>query len=155
MEQTEEKPDVSIVTDKFLKAKKFNVRLFPFYKMFSWDLLFYYAIQFLFLTQVKGFSASNIILLDGFYTVFKIIFQLPCTTICERLGKRKSILVGSTCVAISIFILIVSQKMQHVIISYAFMGFGYIIKDLCDSLFLRDCITDKVHPRNSLYKYRW
>lgn len=137
---------MGLTEEKILKAKKFNARLFPLYKMFSWDLLFYYATSFLFLTQVKGFSASNIILLDGFYTVFKIIFQLPCTNITEIFGKRKSILIGNVCVTLSIFMLIISKSIFHVIVSYAFMGFGYIIKELCDALFLRDCITEQVHP---------
>ena len=136
MEQTDE---------KILKIKKYNAKLFPFYKMFSWDLLFYYSINFLFLTQVKGFSASNILLLDASYTVFKIIFQIPCINIAERLGNRKSILIGNVLIAMSILIVILSQKMSHVMISYALMGFGFILKDLCDSIFLRDCITAKEH----------
>ena len=30
-----------------LEKKNINIKLFPFYKMISWDLLFYYAIIFL------------------------------------------------------------------------------------------------------------
>lgn len=137
MEQTEEKIE---------KAKKYNAKLFPIYKMFSWDLLFYYAINFLFLTQVKGFSASNILLMDACYTIFKFIFQIPSVNISETFGKRKSILLGNVFVAISIFIIIISQKIWHVLVSYFFMSFGFILKDMCDSLFLRDCITTKEHP---------
>lgn len=152
MELTEEKTKVTISENKNIKAKKYNAKLFPLYKMFSWDLLFYYAINFLFLTQVKGFSASNILLLDGFYTIFKIFFQIPSASLVDKFGKRKCILLGNILVAISIFIVIFSKEMYHVIISYAFMGFGYIIKDLCDSLFLRDCITEKVHPGTAFSK---
>ncbi len=41
------------------KKKKKNVRIFPFYKTVSWDLLplFYFPIIFLFLTQIKGLEA--------------------------------------------------------------------------------------------------
>lgn len=35
-------------------AMKINRRIFPIYKGFGWDPLFYSAIIFIFLTQVKG-----------------------------------------------------------------------------------------------------
>lgn len=35
------------------RMRKINMKLFPIHKMLSWDLLFYYTINFLFLTQVK------------------------------------------------------------------------------------------------------
>ena len=51
--------------------KNLNMKLFPIYKMFAWDLLFYYAISFLFLTNVKSLSASEVVLVDvSFYTFF-------------------------------------------------------------------------------------
>ena len=31
-----------------IRDKKNNARLYPIYKMFSWDLIFYYAISFVF-----------------------------------------------------------------------------------------------------------
>ena len=34
----------------YSEAKKYNRKIYPIYKMFSWDLLFYYSIIFLFLT---------------------------------------------------------------------------------------------------------
>ena len=43
-----------------IQDKKTNTKLFPIYKMVSWDLLFYYSIIYLFLTQAKNFSASDI-----------------------------------------------------------------------------------------------
>lgn len=137
MEQTEE---------KIFKAKKYNAKIFPIYKMFSWDLLFYYSISFLFLTQIKGFSASNVLFLDAIYTIFKFLSQIPSINIAETIGKRKSIIISNIFVALSIFILLFTQEMWHAVVSFAFMGFGYSLKTLCDPIFLRDCITAKEHP---------
>ena len=39
--------------EHIVRHRKKNVRIFPIYKMLSWDLLFYFPIIFLFLTQVK------------------------------------------------------------------------------------------------------
>lgn len=83
MEQTEE---------KIIRARNYNAKLFPIYKMFSWDLLFYYSINFLFLTQAKGLSASTILFGDSFYYIFKLIFQIPCVNIVEFMGKRRALM---------------------------------------------------------------
>ncbi len=146
MEQTEIKPEEVIVSDKKLKEKNFNAKLFPLYKMFSWDLLFYYSVLFLFLTKVKGLSASNVLLLDAIYTLFKFIGQIPSINLVEIVGKRRSIVISNVLVAVSIAILLFSQNLFHAVISNAIMGIGYSLKGLCDSLFLRDCITTKEHP---------
>lgn len=75
------------------KAKQVNVNLYTKYKMFSWDLLFYYAIIFLFFTQTKGISAADVLLAESFYPLFKIIFLVPATVLINALGKRKSLII--------------------------------------------------------------
>ena len=71
------------------KAKEYNVKIYPFYKMFSWDLLFYYSIIYLFLNQVKGLSTSDILFADSFFPLFKVIFQIPAVSVVEK--DRKSV----------------------------------------------------------------
>lgn len=146
MEDTKDTENV-----KLLNAKKFNRKIFPIYKMFSWDLLFYYSVSFLFLTQVKGFTASDVLLFDAFYTVFKFLSQIPSINIAEFIGKRKSLIVSNILVALSILVLILCKDMWHLILSAALMGFGYSLKTLVDSVFLRDQITTKEHPRYCFY----
>ena len=147
MEQTEikESSEINTSEEKYLEAKKYNLKIFPYYKMFSWDLLFFYSISFLFLTQAKGLSASHVLFMDSCYTLFKFIAQIPCINIVEMIGKRKSILLSNVLVALSIGILLFSQNLTHAIISYAVMGIGYSLKAICDPIFLRDCITAKEH----------
>lgn len=138
MEQTEE---------KILKAKKYNSKLYPIYKMFAWDLLFYYSIIFLFLTQAKGFSASNVLFIDSFYPLFKLFFQIPCVNIVETLGKRKSLIFGNLLIAACILVVIIAKNIPMMIFSNALMALGYSLKSLCESSLLSDCVTDKEHPR--------
>ena len=54
--------------------KKTNVNLYTRYKMISWDLLFYYAIIFLFFTETKGINAADVLLAESFYPIFIMIF---------------------------------------------------------------------------------
>ena len=70
------------------KAKEKNVRLYPTYKMLSWDLLFYYAIIFLFFTQIKNITAADVLLAESFYPLFKVILLIPATILIDRIGKK-------------------------------------------------------------------
>ena len=55
--------------------RKTNMRIFPIYKRLAWDYLFFYTIDFLFLTQVKGISSADVMLKSTFYAFFSIILQ--------------------------------------------------------------------------------
>ena len=63
------------------KMSKKNMKLFPIYKGLAWDYLFYYTIDFLFYTQIKGLATANVILKESMYSVFCIIFQFPANFI--------------------------------------------------------------------------
>lgn len=69
-----------------------NSKVFPLYRSLSVDFLFFYTINFLFLTQVKHFSASTVVLEDSFYAFFSIIFQLPSTFIVDKIGRKKGMI---------------------------------------------------------------
>lgn len=126
-----------------IKDKKYNARLYPIYKMCSWDLLFYYAIAFVFLVQTKGFSAAQVMLTDAIYPFFKIILQLPCTTIIDKIGKRKSLILANSFLSIYILILIGSTNIGHVIFGYFIMAFSFAIKNVAESNLLYDSVTSK------------
>lgn len=120
--------------------RKNNMRIFPMYKMFSWDLLFYYAIIFLFLTQVKGFTASEILFADSFYAIFRVVFQIFCVNIVDSFGKQKSLLLGNLLVTISILLLIIGNSLLLLIFLYLIQAIGYNLKGLCEPTILSDSV---------------
>ena len=73
-----------------IQDKKTNAKLFPIYKMFSWDLLFYYSIIYLFLTQAKNFSASEVLLAESFFTASCLFLQIPIGLLVDKFGKKMS-----------------------------------------------------------------
>ena len=89
------------------KIRRNNAKLYPIYKMFSWDLLFFYSIEFLFYTITKKVTASEILIINGFYLLFRIIMQIPAVAITDFLGKRKSIILGN--ILLIIYMLILTQ----------------------------------------------
>lgn len=127
------------------KGKQTNIKVYPFYKIVSWDLLFYYSIIFLFLTQVKGLSASQAILLDAIYAAFKLIVQIPCDILTEKYGKRKALILGNGSVAASIFILMIANQYSVIVISMFISAIGYSIKGIAETNILYDSIPDNEH----------
>lgn len=141
--------------------RKNNMKIFPVYKMFGWDLLFYYAIIFLFLTQAKGFSASEVLIADSFYGIFRIVFQITCIKIVDSIGKQKSLLLGNILVTISILILALGNNFFLLILLNLIQAIGYNLKGLCEPTLLADSIPEssmssKIYSKidgkgNSLY----
>lgn len=124
------------------KAQK-NLRIFPYYKMFAWDLLFYYAIIFIFLVKAKGFTASQIFFVDAFYPIFKFTFQFICIHIADSLGKYKALLIGNIFINLAILAIILCTNFYSLIFANLLLAIGYNLKDFCEPPFLSSSILNK------------
>lgn len=122
------------------KMRKRNMKLFPIYKMLSWDLLFYYTINFLFLTQVKNISASEVVLTDSFYALFVMILQIPINIIIAFLGKKKSLVLGNFTLVVYITIVIFSRNIYDLILANFISALGYGIKETVQIALLKESI---------------
>lgn len=120
-----------------------NAKLYPIYKMFSWDLLFFYSIEFLFYTITKKVTASEILIINGFYLLFRIICQMPALMITDFLGKRKSIIIGNILLIINILLLIFVPGAAGIILGYFAFALGFDIKILAESNLLYDSVATK------------
>ena len=128
---------------KMSKKRRNNAILYPIYKMFSWDLLCYYSIEFLFLTITKGLSASQVLMLTSVYIISKIIFQIPAVAISDYIGKRKSMILGNIFVAIYLILLIYSPNVSWIMIAMLFCGFGYDLKIISEGNLLYDSVSTR------------
>lgn len=128
---------------KISKKKRNNAILYPIYKMFSWDLLSFYSIEFLFYTITKGISASQVLILTSIYIISKIIFQIPSVAISDYLGKRKSIILGNFLLVIYMLLLIFAPNITWIIIANIFCGFGYDLKTISEGNLLYDSVSTK------------
>lgn len=125
---------------KEIQNKKINARLYPIYKMISWDLLFYYSIIFLFLVQEKNFSASEVLLGEAFFTASCFLLQIPVGLLVDRFGKKNSLIFANICMCIFIFILLITQNYSQLLIAYFIDAIGYVIKGVCETNILYDSI---------------
>lgn len=138
-----EKEKIKSNKKKISKRRRNNAVLYPIYKMFSWDLLCYYSVEFLFLTITKGLSASQVLMLTSVYIISKIIFQIPAVIISDFAGKRMGMILGNSLVAIYLILLICSTNIYMIIIAMLFCGFGYAIKGISEGNLLYDSVATR------------
>ncbi len=144
------------------KHMKNNVRLFPFYKAISWDLLFYFPIIFLFLTQVKGFTPAEVLLADSFYTMCNMFWQLPVSSVVDKIGKKNCLIIGNILYSLSIFAMIFMTNYYELLLTQFVYALGYSTKVICESNILYDSlpagqsrgrIFSKIDGKSSSYFY--
>ena len=84
-------------------------RIYPVYFGFSADLLFWVAIDSLFLTIVKSFSPSQIVFITDFALIVSILLNVPIRMIVSKIGNIVSVRLGSLFVMIASVILTFSS----------------------------------------------
>ncbi|MBQ2835894.1 MAG: MFS transporter [Clostridia bacterium] len=135
---------------KEIQNKKLNARLYPIYKMVSWDLLFYYSIIYLFLVQAKGFTASQILLSEAFFTASCLILQIPLGLLVDRFGKKNSLVFANICLCVFTLILLFVNNYTQLLIAFFIDAIGYVIKGTCETNILYDSLP-RGKKRGSLY----
>lgn len=128
---------------KISKKKRNNAILYPLYKTFSWDLLCFYSIEFLFYTITKGLNVSEVLLINSIYILSKMLLQIPAVIISDYIGKKNSILLGNILVAIYLIILIISPNMYWIMIANFICALGYDLKTITESNLLYDSVATK------------
>lgn len=128
---------------KVNKYRRKNALIYPLYKAFSWDLLCYYSIEYLFLTITKGITPGEVLVLTSIYVFAKLIFEIPIVIFTEYVGKRKSLILGNFFIFIGIILLIFAPNFFVICIYQILAAIGYDIKTICDGNLLYDSVATK------------
>ena len=110
-----------------------NISLYKYYRMVSYDYVFYNVISYIFLTLAKGLDASQIMYLTGFYSAFVMIFQITTNYFVEKIGLKRSMVIGNLCWIIHCSILILTNNFLLLIVAEAFCSFGTTLKSLTET----------------------
>ena len=86
------------------RMKKFN-KTFPWFSGLSGDLLFWFAIDTLFLKIVKGFNPAQIVSLTSISLIVAICLQIPLLKIIKKIGNTNSVRLGSFLLLLSSILL--------------------------------------------------
>ena len=122
------------------KMRKNNMRIFPTYKKLAWDYLFYYTIDFLFLTQIKHISAANVVLKSTFYSLFGIIMKIPANIIVEFIGRKNSLILANILNCFYIFMIMISRNLGDLIFAELISAMAFSIKNIAEPSLLNESI---------------
>lgn len=122
------------------KARKQNMKIYPLYRAVSLDLIFYYAIEFLFLTQVKNISGADVVLSTAFYAIFMMILQIPASIMVDKVGTRRCTILANIFNVLFIILIIFCNNLKTLILAQFISGLCYSLKDISDKALLRSSI---------------
>lgn len=134
------------------KMRKTNMRIFSTYKAIAWDYLFYYSIDFLFLTQVKNISAADVVLLNSIKSLFGIFIQIPANVIVEFLGRKNSIILGNILNCLYMVIFMASTSLFDLFIAKFMCSLAVSIKDIAEPSLLNESIPSSKYKSSIFAK---
>jgi len=111
------------------RMKRF-IKLYPWHSGFTADLLFYIAIDTLFLTQVKNFSPAQIVSITSFSQFACIALQFPVLFIIKRIGNTSSVRVGSLSLLLSSILITFGKSYYLVLLGRLFHDIAVIFRNL-------------------------
>lgn len=121
-----------MIKDIDIQMRKRNMKLFPTYKKLAWDYLFYYSIDFLFLTQIKNISAADVVLANSIKFLFGIFLQIPANIIVELLGRKNSIILGNILNCFYLLIFMMTGNLFDLILAKFISSLAVSMKEIAE-----------------------
>ena len=120
--------------DKINRSNK----LFPVFFGLSADLVFWIIIDMLFLTTVKGLSASQINSIKAIATFLGIIVQFFGINIIRKLGNITSIRIGTIMLFLAQLLNTIGKKFYIFLIAEILYTIGFVFKDMDSVILLKN-----------------
>lgn len=115
------------------KMAKFN-RIFPWYAGLSGDLLFWVAIDTLFLTVVKDFNASQIVSLTTVSLITCIVLQVPLLKIIKKIGNTNSVRLGSMLLLVSSILLTFGKNYIDIVLGKVIYEIAFTFQNMVNAV---------------------
>ena len=143
-----------MILEKSEKRINRFLKLYPWFAGITGDLLFYIAIDTLFLTLVKDFSAAEIVSLASFSQLACIALQFPVLLIIKKIGNTASYRVGALCLLLSALLITFGRSYFLVLLGRLFHDLMFIFRSasivaLENNLALADKKEDFIRIRTS------
>lgn len=133
---------------KLLEA---NLKKYYFYKIFS-VLFFFVPIMVLF-WQDNGLSLTQIMLLQSGYSILTLILEVPSGYYADSVGRKKSIIISSFFLVLSITIYSFSTNFWQFLVAEGIFAFSASFLSGADSAFIYDTLVEL--KREKEYKKIW
>lgn len=116
------------------------IKIYPFLKGFTDDLLFFIAIDTLFLTIVKGLSAQEIVLLTTIPSFLSIIFRLILIKLIRKIGNTYSVRLGMTLLLFSAIFITFGTNYYWLMLGKIIYEISWVFKDM-ENVMLKNNLT--------------
>ena len=138
--------------EEIRNMRKTNMKIYPTYKKLAWDYLFYYTIDFLFLTQVKNLSSADVVLASSVKALFGILLQIPANIIVEFLGRKNSVILGNILNCLYIVMFMMTGNIYDLILAKFISSLAFSLKDIAEPSLLNSSIPPSKYKSNILAK---
>ncbi len=117
-----------------------NIRLSPTFIALTWDVFFVWTISTLFLTQVKGFSNSQVIALDSILMASGALLCVPVGKLFQNWSAIKASRIGLLGLLAFLLINIFGQNFATIILAQPCLAFGYCTLGIKTNTILTDSL---------------
>ena len=124
------------------KRIKFSNKIYPIFYGLSSDLIFFIAINTLFLTSVKGLTSSEINFITTIGVLVALVFYLLSHKIINKIGNIYSIRLGTLLLLFSAILFTVSTNLIFFVLAEIFYEVGFVFK----------CVDQVVLNNNLIYQ---
>ena len=122
--------------------RKKIAKVFPWYYAFDADLLFYIAIDTLFLGIAKDLTASQIVSISTIGTFSCILLQFPILWIIKRIGNTASVRVGATFLLLSALSLTFGPNYYVIALGWIFHEIAIVFRSASE-VALENCLDEE------------
>ena len=129
-------------------SRKNNMKLYPIYEMFAYDLLFFYGIRVMFFSDVKHFTDSQIVLSAALFALFTVLLQFPVTLVVNRLGKKKGAIIGNLINVIWAISMFFITNFTDLILLQIPAAMAFAFKSVSAGNLLSDSIPESTNQRD-------
>ena len=133
------------------KKIKISNKIYPYISGLSDDLLFWAAINTIFLTTVKMLSASQVSLLSAIAGLVTILSQSLVLKIIKKLGNIKSVRLGLLMLLIGATLITFGNNFSIIMVGEIFYNMAFLFKGM-DSIILRRNLkylkSNRIEPPN-------
>ena len=135
-------------------TKKINrsIKIYPIFSAFSADLIFFIPIDTLFLTLVKGLSASQITAMTMVSLLVCILFQKVILKIAKKIGNVNSLRLGAVLILIATVILTFCKSFTLMLIYKSIYEISFMFLHM-DKIILKNNLN-AVNREEDYYKIR-
>ena len=138
-----------------------NIKLFPPLLAITWDVLFVFTITTLFFHNQKGFSYSQIMMLESVLMLAGCVLCIPVTKLFAKVTPLNSTRIALLSYEAFLLLCIFGTNYFVILCGYLFLAFGYCVSMVKGTSLLTDSLSavkrnkdfDRVYGRGLSYSY--